>query len=233
MGAYGSPQLGVYANDNKKKKPKSPTPWSVIIIALLIIAGYQLYTNRLDISETNYKISTLLSKIEEQATASPLESISKEPLSIIDAKRPGILSNTMGTYFIEDKQVESQIKDLLLNTVNEAKAKSINVISVQASINDVKTSVTNLEARKTEKAYNRYKEKTIETYVATLNLLENYLANGNTTYENMATLYNDFINEGSKAYDIMKELFDENGILYTETIEEEGKHLRYQYVTAY
>lgn len=234
MGVYGSPQLGAFANDNKKPKPKSPPPWGLLIIALLITAGYQLYVNGFNISGTDYRL--IPSKIA--AGTNPAANKTEERIEItlpsVERKSAGILSNTMGTYLIEDKRISREIRNLLLSTVNEASTGSINSISTQASINTLKESVSSLESRKTEKAYDRYKEKTIATYTAALSLLENHLAGGNTSYESMATLYNDFVREESGTYDILKELFDENEILYTETVEEgEGKQIRYQYATTY
>lgn len=230
MGAYGSPQIGAYANDNKKPAPKSPKPWGTLIIALIITIGYQIYVNEVRVPGTDYRAIPSLAV----SKAGNTESKTKTSFPSTEARNPGILSNTMGTYMIEDKRVSSEIRKLLLNTVNEASTGIINSISTQASINSLKESVLSLEARKTEKAYNRYKEKTIATYTAALSLLENHLAGGNTSYESMATLYNDFIREESGTYDILKELFDENGILYTETVEEgEGKQIRYQYAATY
>lgn len=234
MGVYGSPQLGAFANDNKKPKPKSPPPWGVLIIALIITAGYQLYVHGFNISGTDDRL--IPSKIVEKTN--PAVDKTKEKIEItlpsVERKSAGILSNTMGTYLIEDKRVSSEIKNLLLSTVNGSRTGRINSISTQASINSLKESASSLEARKTEKAYDRYKEKTIATYTAALSLLENHLASGNTSYESMATLYNDFVREESGTYDILKELFDENGILYTETVEEgEEKQIRYQYAATY
>lgn len=235
MGAYGSPQLGAFANDNNRSKPpkkKSPIPWGVLVIALLITAGYQFYIHGGSVSGN---FSKILYSMEHRAnTKSKSETGPKTFFPSIEAKSPGILSNTMGTYLIEDKRVSSEIKDLLLSTVEGASTGSISSISTQASINSIKESVLTLEARKTEKAYDRYKEKTIATYTAALSLLENHLAGGNTSYESMTTLYNDFVREESGTYDILKELFDENGILYTETVEEgEGRRIRYQYAATY
>lgn len=234
MGAYGSPQLGAYANDNKRPAPKSPKPWGALIIALIITIGYQIYVNGVRVPGTDYRLSP--SKIAENTTPEADKTGKKIEIKLpsMETKSVGILSNTMGTYLIEDKRVSSEIKNLLLSTVNGSRTGSINSISTQASINSLKESASSLEARKTEKAYDRYKEKTIATYTAALSLLENHLASGNTSYESMATLYNDFVREESGTYDILKELFDENGILYTETVEEgEGKQIRYQYAATY
>lgn len=233
MGAYGSPQLGAYANDNRRPAPKSPKPWGALIIALIITVGYQFYINSGSILG-NHRETPSLAANKVETKESKEKSRQKPTLPSMEERSPGILSNTMGTYLIEDKRVSSEIRDLLLSTVNGASIGSINSISTQASINSLKESVLSLEARKTEKAYDRYKEKTIATYTAALSLLENHLAGGNTSYESMATLYNDFVREESGTYDILKELFDENEILYTETVEEgERKHIRYQYAAAY
>ena len=235
MGVYGSPQLGAFANDSNRPRPpkkKSPKPLGVLAIALLITVGYQFYIHGGNIPGNFSKIpySTANKEINSKSKTEG----KKPSFPSIEAKSSGILSNTMGTYLIEDKHVSSEIRDLLLNTVNGANTGSINSISTQASINSLKESVLSLKARKTEKAYDRYKEKTIATYTAALSLLENHLAGGNTSYESMVTLYNDFVREESGTYDILKELFDENGILYTETAGEgEGKQIRYQYAATY
>lgn len=234
MGAYGSPQLGAYANDNKRPKQKSPKPWGILILALIITIGYQIYIHGFNIPGTDYKIPPSITKSENRTITNSVVDRPKTSLPDIQPRSSGILSNTMGLYLIEDKRISQEIRELLLNTVDDASTGSINSISTQASINTLKESVMGLEEKKTDKAYNSYKEKTIATYTAALSLLENHLANGNTSYESMATLYNDFIREESGTYDILKDLFDENGILYTETVEEGGgKHIRYQYAATY
>lgn len=234
MGVYGSPQLGAYANDNKRPAPKSPKPWGALIIALIITIGYQIYINGVRVPGTDYRLNP--SKIAEKTTPEADKTGKKIEITLpsMETKSVGILSNTMGKYLIEDKQVEQAIRALLTDTINSASTGSINKVAAQATINRLKEDVIGLESKNAEAAYKSYKDKSIATYVAVLSLLENHLASGNTSYESMATLYNDFIREESATYDILKSLFDENEILYTETVEEDGsKQIKYRYAATY
>lgn len=224
MGAYGSPELGPFSNNNKRRKPQNNMPATFF---MLIVAGV--------IAAIMVKCKGLPVQPQPQAKNSYVINLTNdrgEQTSNPKISKNGILSYQTGVFLISSKEINHAVIDLIDTMIDSVNTGTINTVQTQMTLNSIQEELDRLKDQSIDKAYVAYKEEIMQAYQATIILLENYLANGNITYQNLVNLRNSYAEEMSNTYDELIQLFDENDIEYQERINEDGtKQLEYRYMS--
>lgn len=232
MGAYGSPQLGKFAEYNQKpKKPKSNIPIIVIVLMLIFATNQYLKSMNISFKDLGKQLTErtdILNSSENQAPQT-----TKIP-TIITKTSTGILSNKMGLYIIADKAVENKIKSLISQIENDTNVETINIINIQSSINNIQKDLDILKNTNVDNEYSEYKQRNCNIYQATITIIQNYISTNNITLQNFFQLESNFSEELNESYNELKSLFDQNDIIYEETVKEDGsKQIVYRYMQKY
>jgi hypothetical protein len=209
MGAYGSPQVGYFAEleeqqRKNRKAPHSNKPW-IIIVAIVITI---VLSKNMRIEDN---INTVNNLEESKIIGNDIKAIDKETES----------------YLQYSKQIKSEIKNLLESSYSETGLQNINIVDMQSYIRKYTKEVEKMKNINIDKRFNEYKDYTYNSYKSILEILQNYINSNNYNIKTVNLLGENYNEMNTKELEILKKILKENDFTYEEIIIDDKKGVKY------
>jgi hypothetical protein len=212
MGAYGSPQVGYFAELEEQQRKKNQEPPHSKIIWKIIVTIITIY---LVVKSIPIIVGTVtLISNNNQTKTNQTEEVS--------------IDRVTNNYLHAANQLEKEINNLLISSFSNNGLQNINTIDIQTYIRKYKNEAEDLKNYNINPAFEEHRDYLYNNCVSTIELMQNYINNRSYNIYTARELEKDFSDKRSEGMILLKKIMRDNNIPYTEKIENGVESVTYK-----